>query len=170
MTPLCNDLHNGCFVQIRVNVLGSAVFLGKRLAPAFGTAALRADAHRTDRHASQLAPVVAPSLCQAPVHPAPSEADKPLVSSHSGEGQTGAGRHRRNGKRRSAGAQISCLREGERPAAALSPTRPSSGFPRASSPVLQTASCSIGDGAVPRLRRHFGRVIPVPITMLLTGR
>jgi hypothetical protein len=52
--------------------------------------------------------------------------------------------------------------EGKRPAAALSPTRPLSGFPRASSLVLPARSCSIGHTARWRHGHPFGRVIPLP--------
>lgn len=159
-------------MQIRGGALSfaAASSVKDRRAPAFGTAALFAGAHQTKRHVSQLARWTFRVFSK----PWPSQLQQRLARlSFWPIRVTIRLTLDAYGEKASAGqpALWACgAGEGKRPAAALSPTRPSSGFPRASSPVLQTASCSIGDGAVPRLRRHFGRVIPVPITMLLTGR
>lgn len=132
-----------------------------RRASAFGTAALFAGAHQTDRHASQLARWT----CRVLDKPRPSQLQLTFPGLSSWPIRVtvrlalGA-----NGEKASAGqlALLSiCEGEGKRPAAALSPTRPLSGSPRASYSGVPPLSCSIGDTALRHYRQPFGRVIPL---------
>jgi hypothetical protein len=151
-------------MQIRGRTLSfaTASLVMDRRASAFGTAALFAGAHQTDRYASQLARWT----CRVLNKPQPSQLQQRLpglsflpvrVTVRLTLSADGAGASAGPPALWSDGAG-----EGKRPAAALSPTRPMSGSPRASSPAVPSCSCSIGDVALRHYRQPVGRVIPLP--------
>lgn len=131
-------------------------------ASAHGAAALCAGAYRTDRHGDLLAQ----GLDRVFLKPRPIRLQQKSPCPQLRPFQVTASLTRgADGAAASVGGptlRILGPGEGKRPAAALSPTRPLSGFPRASSSVLPARSCSIGHTARWRHGHPFGRVIPRP--------